>query len=344
MTEKLLSICISTYNRCNECIRLVESIFELKDNRYNVIICDDASSDGTVKKLKELPYDNLIVKENKKNVGPCKNWYNTINSGTAKYILHVLDRDTLNIVQLQYLLDILGKYDISGGYIGLCAIESVENRESEPNIYLYKKGQDAFLRMGGVPVHPTGCIVRRKFWKHCKLKKYFYLTEKYDIYPHSYVMAHMALEGDMLYMATKFYSYKYVGKTRRSRFYQHNKGKSEFWWMPKSVLKVTLKMIFYLYMYVEGKYQGDFVTKRFEEGLYRATESYRKCVGNKAEMDHYGVPSRSVSNVELFIIAIWFYHFFMIGISGFYADTKNLRKELYKCWKKVMTDIWVNER
>lgn len=343
MPEKLLSICISTYNRRAECIKLIQSIFTLKDNRYNVVVCDDASTDGTVGNLRELGFPKLDIKVNKRNLGPCRNWYNTINSGTAKYILHVLDRDTLNIMQLQYLLELLEKYDISGGYIGMAAIESVPNRIIGKKTYMYNKGEEAFLYMGAIPVHPTGFIVRRQYWEQCQFKKYFYQIEKYGIYPHSYVMAHMALRGDMIYVRSDFCSYKYVGKNSRSRFYQFYKAGHEFWWTPESVLKVAVKLVIYLYPYAGTAYQDNFIVRRFGEGLYRATMSYRETLKNKEEMSHYGLTTKKISNMELFMIGIWYYFAFCSVLEKVYADdSKQIKIALRRNWKKIMTGIWKN--
>lgn len=345
MVEKLLSICISTYNRCDECVRLVQSIVALKDSRYNVVVCDDASTDNTTGRLRELVQDNLIIKTNKRNLGPCKNWYNTIDSGTGKYILHVLDRDTINILQLHSLLDILEKYEISGGYIGLSAIEASIEKQIGHKVYLYKLGKEAFLYMGGVPVHPTGFIVCRMFWKECQSKKYFYLTEKYGIYPHSYVMAYMALKGDMLYIPANFYSYKYTGKNSESRFYQSYKGKRNFWWTPVSVEQTAMKLLFYLYPYADSDYQERFIVRRFGDGLYRATVSYKETVSNKAEMAHYGVNARTISDVELLVTGIWYYCLFTKGMDRFYTgDVKKMKRELRRSWRKIMSCVLRNKR
>lgn len=339
--NKILSICISTYNRCDECVRLVKKIFTLDDNRYNVVVCDDASSDGTPWKLRKLPYKNLIVKENKKNIGPCKNWYRTIDSGNAEYMLHVLDRDTLDIPQLRRLIGLLEKYDISGGYAGISAIDVKKERQKGRNTYLYNKGGEAFLYMGGVPVHPTGFIVRKRVWEQCRLKKYFYMTDKYGIYPHSYALAHMALCGDMLYAPSKFYTFRYIGKIRKSRFYRNCKKKPDFWWKPESVLKTALKLAAYLYPYADKEYRDDFIVRRFGDGLHRATEDYRIISADMHTMSHYGVGTKDVSDMELLAAGIWYYFAFWAPLDRRYAgDKKALKRALRKRWKKVMRGIW----
>lgn len=337
MQQKTLSICISTYNRCEQCINLVNKIFRLKDERYNVIICDDRSSDNTVSILNKLPYRNLKIKENKKNLGPCKNWYHTINSGDAKYVLHVLDRDTIKISQLQYLIDLLEKYEVSGGYIGASAIKELKESQTEEKAYIYSKGKDAFLYMGGVPVHPTGFIVHRQFWGQCQMKKFFYLTDKYGIYPHSYVLAHMALYGDLLYIPSNFYSYKYIGKNSKSRFYKKN---DRFWWMPESVMDVAIKLIFYLYPFADTEYGDEFIIRRFQDGLYRSTITYKETIGCKSEMEHYGLYPKDVSNLELLWISIWFCLRFLTFLKKQNIESKkSIVTMMYSSWKSIVGKI-----
>ena len=68
MSEILLSICISSYNRGSKCVRLVEKILTVEDDRYNIFICDDCSNKDTIEKLKNLRSSKVFLIQNKKNV------------------------------------------------------------------------------------------------------------------------------------------------------------------------------------------------------------------------------------------------------------------------------------
>ena len=97
MEEVLLSICISSYNRGDKCQQLVNRILTLEDDRYNIFLCDDYSDEDTRLKLRSLVSQKVTLIQNEGNIGPCPNWFQTIDSGNGRYILHVLDRDDIDV-------------------------------------------------------------------------------------------------------------------------------------------------------------------------------------------------------------------------------------------------------
>jgi len=91
------SVVIPCYNSQNSIIKLVEDIFNLKLEKFEIIeiICiDDFSSDKTLKILKELKqsYKNLHVISNTKNQGQVKATIKGINKSSGEFII-TLDDD-----------------------------------------------------------------------------------------------------------------------------------------------------------------------------------------------------------------------------------------------------------
>lgn len=72
-SEKKISISITTHNRCELLLRLIKSIFRQNYSNYEIIIIDDASSDGTSDQVEELiqhnPDKKLIYHRNDPNRG-----------------------------------------------------------------------------------------------------------------------------------------------------------------------------------------------------------------------------------------------------------------------------------
>jgi GT2 family glycosyltransferase len=65
-----LSIIIVSYNTKEFLNGCLESIYQTTKNiNFEVIVVDNASSDGTVKALRKLKNENLNLIENKKNLG-----------------------------------------------------------------------------------------------------------------------------------------------------------------------------------------------------------------------------------------------------------------------------------
>lgn len=335
MNDILLSICISSYNKGAKCCQLVRKILAIKDNRYNVFICDDCSTEETLQNLHSLHSSKVTLVRNRKNVGPCKNWFKTIDCGNGKYILQVMDRDDINVDNLVKILDLLEKHTVGAGYIGKSAMKLDKKKE---NLVIYNKGREAFLTMAGVPVHPTGFLINRMQWKKGNYQKFFYQYQKYGIYPHSYVLGRVAVQSDMLYMPVSFCSYVYAGENRKSIFYEKIKSK-DYWWLPDSVMRTANQLILYLYKFADDEYKKDFVCRRFQDGLYRATLGYKGTASNSLEMAHYGLSTQYVSNTELFFISLKYLFVFTYVQKKLRCQVKNIRKELIKIWVTNLKDI-----
>ena len=167
MSKILLSICISSYNKGERCCKLVKNILSIRDERYNIYICDDSSDEDTLVKIKSIHEDKVNVLINRQNLGPCKNWFQTIDCGDGEYILHVLDRDDIEVKRIEEILDILENNTIGGGYIGTSAIHCLNEHCGKKHYDILNHGEQAFVSMAGVPIHPTGFLVllsRREVW------------------------------------------------------------------------------------------------------------------------------------------------------------------------------------
>ena len=82
-------MCVITYNQKEFISNCLDSVLEqrLNDN-YNIIVCDDSSTDNTPKIISEnySEFKNLCVHINKENIGVSNNFLKCINQSTAKYI------------------------------------------------------------------------------------------------------------------------------------------------------------------------------------------------------------------------------------------------------------------
>lgn len=329
MNEILLSICISSYNRGDKCCKLVQSILTIEDDRYNIFICDDASDKETINKLRSLDNSKVKLIENKRNAGPCKNWYKTIDCGDGKYILHVLDRDDIKVNSLKAVLDILEEHSIGAGYIGKSAMSINGEMRGPTRFKILEKGKEAFVVMAGVPIHPTGFLINKDQWKKEKYRKFFYMDDKYGIYPHAYVLGRAAVQSNMLYMPISFYSYAYRGTNKQSKFYAKANNKN-YWWCPDSVIKTANQLILYLCRFADDVYKEEFICRRFQDGLYRATIGYRLISFNSSEMGHYGVDVHAASKSELIFVALKYLLTFICILNKIEINDRQIRKKILK--------------
>jgi len=82
-------VCVITYNQKDFISNCLDSVLEQRLNfNYNIIVCDDSSTDGTSKLISEnySEFENLCVHINKENIGVSNNFLKCINQSDAKYI------------------------------------------------------------------------------------------------------------------------------------------------------------------------------------------------------------------------------------------------------------------
>lgn len=327
----LLSICISSYNRGSKCFRLAKKIMSVKDDRFNIYICDDHSDKETIRIIKGLNSPKVKLIFNEKNIGPCQNWFRTIDSGDGKYILHILDRDDIEIKYVTTILDILEENFVGAGYFGKSSIVPSKRIEKKTNYAICKSGRDAFLTVGGIPIHPTGFFVERNLWKKYGFKKFFFDQEKYGIYPHSYVISIISTMRDILYSPISFYYHIYDQNNRKSRFYD-KQNKKNYWWLPDNVIKTYNYLILYLIKFADDEYKNEFICRRFYDGLNRATFVYRHIVSDQQEMERYGVDVDYVCSFQLLLVSLKYRFVFGYLLNKTDIEKKDILEKINNIW------------
>lgn len=101
MGELILSICIPVYNGGERMYANVKRILESDDQRFEIVVCDNGSTDEGFRKLKAISDKRLHIYINEKNIGPLENGLKVLSKGKGKYLMLLLDRD---ILQKEYLI------------------------------------------------------------------------------------------------------------------------------------------------------------------------------------------------------------------------------------------------
>lgn len=114
MNNKLLSVCLITYNHEKYIRQAIDSILSQQvDFEWELIIADDYSTDGTRDIILEyhLKYPDLIkLIFQKQNVGPARNWIDLISMPSSKYIAYLEGDDYwVDSYKLQKQVDFLEK-------------------------------------------------------------------------------------------------------------------------------------------------------------------------------------------------------------------------------------------
>lgn len=95
MTKPLISICIPTYNGEEYLTQCIESCINQTYDNYEIIICDDGSSDNSVSIIELYSSKDLRIKffKNDKNLGLVGNWNKCIELSSGEWIKFVFQDD-----------------------------------------------------------------------------------------------------------------------------------------------------------------------------------------------------------------------------------------------------------
>lgn len=130
----LLSICIGTYNRKELLLGLLDELARYPGDAIEVIVCDNASTDGTWEALQKVTDNRFHICRNPENYGAEYNWLKTLWMGNGKYLMNLNDRSFIDLNSLDKVLSLMEKTD--AGAIVTCGmkendrlkVDSYENR------------------------------------------------------------------------------------------------------------------------------------------------------------------------------------------------------------------------
>lgn len=95
MTNPLVSLCIPTYNGEKYLVECLESCINQSFKDYEIIICDDCSSDNTISIIESYAskYSNIKFYQNEKNLGLVGNWNKCLDLSSGAWIKFVFQDD-----------------------------------------------------------------------------------------------------------------------------------------------------------------------------------------------------------------------------------------------------------
>ena len=170
--EKLLTIAIPTFNR-KDCLRLaLESIISQCDERIEVLVSDNASSDGTEEMVRRY-FPMVKYYRNAENLG-MKNFRLCYEKSNGRYMMLLGDDDVIVENRLGIILSFLeenpdlslvflNNREFNDDYHGIDECELPYFKESDDNIVTHDK--NLFLDYGRYNLTQISCFIlsRRRF-------------------------------------------------------------------------------------------------------------------------------------------------------------------------------------
>lgn len=194
-TNIILTIAIPTYNRCELLRRTLDSIMEQRDERIEILVSDNASTDGTESMMREYCKQHEVrYYRNSENLGMDRNFLNCLKKATGKYVHLMSDDDILLPEAVAKILSLISQEEPD--YINLNSITySTEVYDPEeykpPRIKLEKDliTSDKKLYMGYLGVYITyisATVIKREHFLEIQRPE-----EYFDTY---FLHAHLVLD------------------------------------------------------------------------------------------------------------------------------------------------------
>lgn len=299
--ERLLSICKPTFNRKDVLISDIQYYFTSTDKRFCIKVNDNCSTDGTIDELQSISDERLQFKINPENLGTIRNCIGALTGACSKYIMLVLDKDTLDVNELPYFLDYLEKEEPAFGYVDL-------NIKSKRGVDCYCAGKDAILHTSYLSKHPSGFFWRTDIFE-AEVNKPFYKDEnisKFDFifdlingpiaskYPSSIVHFPLVINANI---RTDLPKNKYKGSfgyDASNIYFGKEKRVFEYQTYLRSTLSLDLP--------AEDKQK--LVSSLTDKGIATVTTGLYDFMQNKAACEHYHLHTRIVSIKEMYINTI----------------------------------------
>jgi len=236
--EKILSICIASYNKSVTTYRLVESLLSNPNHAFEVVVVDNASTDDTFDRLQTINDSRLRVIRNDENIGGARNFLASVFEGKGIFCLYTNDRDIIYPDKLDSFISYLkNNTEIGGGHCVRYKIPGIETNSIE------HKGIDALLTINFRGEHPTGFFFRRALLDAIPqdtLKDYG-LIEPYLSFPWEGFLLEIICKG---FIVVEYNNeiWQSTGDTTHSKYKSgyYTDEDEERWFFPKNRLRLTI--------------------------------------------------------------------------------------------------------
>ena len=157
MSDPVLSVCIPTYNRGDELASRVRAwLAEAKGDDFEIVVSDNASTDGTEAAFTAFSDPRLVYCRNEKNIGAFENQLRAFAAAHGTWLMQLTDKDEIVPSALPAALAALRGLQAACGSFRL--VRSAGN--ALDGTVETHSGADAYARFGLAYAHPSGCFFR----------------------------------------------------------------------------------------------------------------------------------------------------------------------------------------
>lgn len=302
MNDIILSFCITTFQRYEILEELVLSILSVNNKRFEVVVCDDCSMDGSINKIRNISDERLKIYVNSRRLGALQNMYEALEHGMGKYLFFINDRDNVDSFKINKLISILEEFDKQNIAFARCIDETF----LVPEYKVFSKGEYALLEFACRIVHPTGYIFRRDVWEKIKNRKKYFYKEYYGDYPITMICAIMAVKynGAYIYGDICEVSNERIDFAKEKSRYHWKRKDKRMWYSPGVQWReLAISYFFLKEIHVGDELIDNILSLRYDEYSQRIILHYKEIVSRVSDTIHYGINLKS-NIASIFITSI----------------------------------------
>lgn len=288
--SKILSICIPTYNRKKELEELINSLLQMSSDKFDIVITDNQSTDGTVDMISAKCDSRLKYQRNKKPLAPYLNMIHSIFNSDSKYALYCNDRDILIPERIEGLIRLLEEKE----YAFLISPPMGNNDNS---VVEFDPGFESLVGHNLIH-HPTGMVF------NCEILKDYLSENKYEQYLDCLSIYDFLMMDMFKYGKTAIYNSGYW-KQRGPEYLAKNKSGGKIYFSPevRSVMFYgVLDFVFFDNDFGFTEKQRYSVLDHIYSEFCFLFAKYKMCMADEYETAHYNIKTEHISTLKMISI------------------------------------------
>lgn len=288
MDSYIVSFCIATYQRYEIVKELIMELLSVDSDKFEVVVCDNCSKDGSFEKIKEIKDVRLQIYANDRNIGSLANMCAALDRGRGHYLFYINDRDNVDSFKIKKLITILERIDKEDVAFAKC----IDDFSPERDYDIFLCGREALLEFGCRIAHPTGYLYRYDAWNSIVKRRNLFEQQCYGDYPFTQICAILsqAYNGAIIYGDICNLKRRRIDFSKVKSGYYSNRKDKRLWYTPEVQWREL--MIAYKFLIMEGidKEQVDEVlSSRYQEYLRRVVIEYKNIIAKPENTLHYNL-------------------------------------------------------
>ena len=279
----VLSICISTYNNCENISKHIKEWLKSSNQNFEIIVSVNGSPDNTWEVLSQINDERFKLYKNEENLGTLNGLY-CFKYAAGKYILAITDKDSLITDYLDEITDILEKTDFS--------VAKFELNFNSKKFKVKKIGKNKILRKFCFCTnHPSGFVYNREiFFKNDITNRVLNFDPVIRSFLTDYMSALMAQYGPVYYFRIPFVTLCSLRNSRPKKSLTYSQKNNNLYFEPKNrflVYDVTLK--FLENIKITPLERLFFIKQKAKDLYFYITDFYKLVLENKLLCEYYGI-------------------------------------------------------